>query len=261
MFYLLTQGMVLKDGHKMSKSVGNVVDPNHLIDQYGADTARLFVMFASPPEQSLEWSDSGVDGCHRFLKRFWNLTIRFQPDLVALNQAQKNHVDMSEKSKDIKKLRQSMHQILGQVGQDYERYQFNTVVSGCMKIFNVLNDHAQQEMIDLDIMFEGISILLRLLAPITPHLCHNLWQLCEFDGAVIDAPIPKVDKYALKSDEVDYVVQVNGKLRGEFSAPSDASEDYLIDKAKHACTDFLKEKTVRKAIVVGHRQLINLVAN
>lgn len=258
---LLTQGMVLKDGHKMSKSVGNVVDPNHLIDQYGADTARLFVMFASPPEQSLEWSDSGVEGCHRFLKRLWNLAIRFQPELVALNQAQKNHIDMSEKGKDIKKLRQSMHQILSQVCQDYERYQFNTVVSGCMKIFNLLNEYVQKDQVDQEIVYEGTSILLRLLAPITPHICHHLWQLCEFDGAVIDAPMPKVDKSALKSEELDYVVQVNGKLRGEFSASSDATEDSLIELAQQVCADFIQGKTIRKAIVVGHRQLINLVAN
>ncbi len=258
---LLTQGMVLKDGHKMSKSVGNVVDPNHLIDQYGADTARLFVMFASPPEQSLEWSDSGVEGCHRFLKRLFNLTIQFHSEIADLNQANKNHFDMSEKEKDIKKLRQSMHQILNQVCQDYERYQFNTVVSGCMKIFNLINDYAQQDVVDKEVIYEGVSVLLRLLAPITPHICHHLWQLCEFDGAIIDAPMPKVDKSALKSDEVSYVVQVNGKLRGEFSAPSDSSEESLIELAQQSCADFIEGKVIRKAIVVGHRQLINLVAN
>lgn len=258
---LLTQGMVLKDGHKMSKSVGNVVDPNHLIDQYGADTARLFVMFAAPPEQSLEWSDSGVEGCHRFLKRLWNLTTRFQQELVTYNQTQKNHIDMSEKEKDIKKLRQSIHQNLSQICQDYDRYQFNTVVSGCMKIFNLLNEHAQHEPVDQDVIYEGISVLLRLLAPITPHICHHLWQLCGFDKAVIDAPMPKVDKSALKSEEVDYVVQVNGKLRGSFSAPSDANEESLIEMAKNSCIDFIQNKTIQKAIVVAHRQLINLVAN
>lgn len=261
---LLTQGMVLKDGHKMSKSLGNVVDPNHLIDTYGADTARLFVMFAAPPEQSLEWSDTAVEGAHRFLKRIWNFAYQHQQLFIDINDAimgGNGHVDWQHAHNRLKKSRLAVHQILAQANNDYERHQFNTVVSGCMKLFNELSSYELQEEDDKCFLHSGMSILLRLLAPITPHICHHLWQQLGFEKAIIDAPWPKVDKSALKSDEVDYVVQINGKLRAQFTADSDTAEDILIDLAKQHAKAFLEGKTIKKAVVVAHRQLINLVAS
>ncbi|WP_058483585.1 leucine--tRNA ligase [Legionella spiritensis] len=259
---LLTQGMVLKDGHKMSKSLGNIVDPNHLIDTYGADTARLFIMFASPPEQSLEWSDSAVEGAHRFLKRIWSYAYEHQDIFKETNAAifdGNGNVDWQAAENRLKKSRMIVHQILAQASNDYERQQYNTVVSGCMKLFNELSAYAIETEDDKYFANSAMSILLRLLAPVTPHICHHLWQHLEYDKVIIDAPWPKVDKSALKSDELDYVVQVNGKLRAQFSASSDLAEDELIALARQHAQEHIKDKAVKKAIVVGHRQLINLV--
>lgn len=260
---LLTQGMVLKDGHKMSKSVGNVVDPNHLIDTYGADTARLFVMFASPPEQSLEWSDAGVEGAHRFLKRVWAFAYQHLTMFTDINDiilGGNGHVNWQQVDSRLKKSRHVVHQTLAQATHDYERNQFNTVVSSCMKLFNEISSYAMETEEDKFFIHSSMSILLRLLAPITPHIAHHLWQQLGFEKAIIDANWPRVDKGALKTDEVDYVVQVNGKLRAQFTASADASEDALVEAAKQHAHDFLVNLTVKKAIVVAHRQLINLVA-
>jgi leucyl-tRNA synthetase len=259
---LLTQGMVLKDGHKMSKSLGNVVDPNHLIDTYGADTARLFVMFASPPEQSLEWSDAGVEGAHRFLKRLWAFAYQHQALFIEANDiisGGNGHVNWQQVESRLKKSRHVVHHILAQATHDYDRNQFNTVVSGCMKLLNELSSYSVETEEDKFFLHSSMSILLRLLAPITPHITHYLWQQLGFEKAIIDANWPRVDKGALKTDEVNYVIQVNGKLRAQFTASVDTTEEVLIETAKQHVHDFLGDHTVKKAIVVMHRQLINLV--
>jgi leucyl-tRNA synthetase len=261
---LLTQGMVLKDGHKMSKSIGNVVDPNHLIDTYGADTARLFVMFAAPPEQSLEWSDAGVEGAHRFLKRIWAFAHKHHELLIEVNDiilSGNGHINWQNVESRLKKSRYVVHQILAQATHDYDRNQFNTVVSGCMKLFNELSNYSIETEEDKLFIHSSMSILLRLLAPITPHITHVLWQQLGFEKAIIDANWPRVDKGALKTEEVDYVVQVNGKLRAHFTASAESSEETLIAEAKNQVQDFLEGKTLKKAIVVAHRQLINLVVS
>jgi len=261
---LLSQGMVLRDGHKMSKSVGNTVDPNHLVATYGADTARLFVMFAAPPEQSLEWSDAGVEGSHRFLKRLWNFAYQHRELLLEINQTiqdPNNAVVWQNCDARLKKTRLHIHHILQQAIQDYERQQFNTVVSGCMKLLNELNTYEVKTSEDDYLICTGLSILLRLLAPITPHICHILWQQLGFDKAIIDAAWPKVDKSALKTEEADFVVQINGKLRAEFTAKVTTPEDELIERAKQHAASFLEGKSVSKAIIVTHRNLINLVVS
>jgi leucyl-tRNA synthetase len=259
---LLTQGMVLKDGHKMSKSVGNVVDPNHLINTYGADTARLFVMFASPPEQSLEWSDSGVDGAYRFLKRVWTYVHQNLSLLIEANEtilSGNGAVDWQKTEARLKKSRHVVHHILAQANNDYERSQFNTVVSGCMKLFNELSAYNIETDEDRLFIHCSISILLRLLAPITPHICHHLWQEAGFEKAIIDAPWPRVDKSALKTDEVDYVVQVNGKMRAQFTTHVDITEEELVALAIEHAASFINDNPIKKTIIVTHRQLINLV--
>lgn len=276
---LLTQGMVLKDGHKMSKSIGNIVDPNHLIDTYGADTARLFTMFAAPPEQSLEWSDAGVEGSYRFLKRLWVFAAQNATLLQDINELNNDlSSDMTNNmtnnisnnlnydtsywqnaSSRLKQSRMVIHQILSQVTHDYEKQQFNTVVSGCMKLFNELNTYKIENDDDKRLIHEGLGYLLRLLAPITPHICHVIWQQLGFSRVIIDAPWPKCDKLALKTDDILYVVQVNGKKRAEFIAAVDSDEDALLSQAKSEAKNFLEDKQLIKTIVVAHRQLINLV--
>lgn len=259
---LLSQGMVLKDGHKMSKSLGNTVDPNHLIDTYGADTARLFMMFAAPPEQSLEWSDSGVEGSHRFLKRLWTFAYQHHALFIEINETigdGYNAVQWQNCEARLKKSRLVVHQTLQQATQDYERQQYNTVVSACMKLFNELTAYEIKTEEDNYFIHSGISFLLRLLAPITPHICHELWQQLGFPKAIIDAPWPKFDKNALKTDEVDFVVQINGKLRATFTASTDADQETLIGMAKTHAASFLIDKLIKKSIVVQHRHLINLV--
>lgn len=259
---LLTQGMVLKDGHKMSKSKGNTVDPNHLIQQYGADTARLFAMFAAPPEQSLEWSDSGVEGAHRFLKRLWSFMFSHADAFKQINELYAESslpVDWQSTSSELKRARAEVHKLIQQATTDYERQQFNTVVSACMKLFNLISDYKASTEEDGLFIYQSSSILLRLLAPITPHICHVLWQNLGFSKIIIDAAFPKYDKLALKTDELDFVIQVNGKLRGQFTAAASTAEDNLIELAKSEVSEFVDGKTLKKAIVVAHRQLINLV--
>ena len=259
---LLTQGMVLKDGHKMSKSVGNIVDPNYLIDTYGADTARLFIMFAAPPEQSLEWSDSAVEGAHRFLKRIWafafqnlNLFIETSDMILSGN----GHIDWQKTENRLKKSRYLVNQILSLATHDYDRNQFNTVVSGCMKLFNELSSYSINTEEDRFFIHSSMSILLRLLAPITPHICHYLWLQLGFDKAIIDVPWPKVDKSALKTEEITYFVQINGKLRTQFTINAEAAEEEIIIEAQKQARNYLNNMTIKKTIVVSHRQLINLV--
>jgi leucyl-tRNA synthetase len=259
---LLTQGMVLKDGHKMSKSIGNTVDPAELIDQYGADTARLFVMFAAPPEQSLEWSDSGVEGAHRFLKKIWNFAYTHHESIKELNAQifDPDSLEWTLASSEIKSKRQKLHQLLQQIHHDYERQQFNTVVSACMKIFNEISAiEDENSEYSKALIFSGISILLRVLAPITPHICHILWQDLGFNKIIIDANWPKCDKSALKTDDACFIIQVNGKKRGEIIAPVQLPEADLIQSAKAAVASFLTDKTIVKSIVVAHRHLINFV--
>ena len=259
---LLTQGMVLKDGHKMSKSVGNIVDPNHLIDTYGADTARLFIMFAAPPEQSLEWSDAAVEGAHRFLKRLWAFCHQHQEMIIEINNvlsAGGKQINWQEAEPRLKKSRFVVHQILAQANHDYERQQFNTVVSGCMKLFNELSSYAIETNEDKYFVHSGLTYLLQLLAPITPHICHSLWQQLDFEKIIIDVPWPKHDKSALKVEEAEFVVQVNGKLRAQFRASVETSEDSLLSQAQEHAAAFLEGKVLVKSIIIAHRHLINLV--
>lgn len=247
---LLTQGMVLKDGAKMSKSKGNTVDPQELIDKYGADTVRLFTMFAAPPEQSLEWNDSGVEGAHRFLKRLWTYTHEHK---VVLGGA----IETREASKDA---RREIHEALQQALSDFGRYQFNTVVAACMKMMNTLG-RLDGEGADA-LRNEAISILLRLLSPIAPHATHILWQELGYGDDILTAPWPEVDEAALVKDSVDLVVQVNGKVRSQISVPAAADNAAIeeITLADAKVQNFVEGKTIRKIIVVPGR-LVNVVAN
>ncbi|MCH7343480.1 leucine--tRNA ligase [Pelomonas sp. CA6] len=239
----------------MSKSKNNGVDPQALIDEYGADTARLFVMFASPPEQTLEWNDAGVEGAHRFLKRVWG----FGTKHAAAIQAAK--ADFGALSDEGKALRREVHLVLKQVSYDYERMQYNTVVSGAMKLLNALEGFKATGQ-DAALR-EGFSVLLRVLYPACPHITHALWTdlgLAAELGDLLDAPWPQVDESALQQDQVELMLQVNGKLRGAIKVPAGADKA-AIEAAALASPDFAKfaeGQTPKKVIVVPGR-LVNVV--
>ncbi len=254
---LLTQGMVLKDGAKMSKSKGNVVDPEALIEKYGADTVRLFILFAAPPEQSLEWSDSGVEGAFRFLKRLWRQVAAF------VNEGgEVPPLDRDALTPDQKALRRQIHQTIARVGDAMSRrYTFNTAIAANMELLNALARFEDGTPQGRALRREGLEAIVLMLAPIVPHICHELWQALGHDGMVIDAPWPQVDESALVQDTVELVVQVNGKLRGKIQVPADADRE-TVEQAALAEPNvrrFIEGKTVAKIVVVPKR-LVNVVA-
>lgn len=254
---LLTQGMVLKDGVKMSKSKGNVVDPQTLIDHYGADTVRFFMMFAAPPEQSLEWSDTGVEGAFRFLRRLWAFAEKHQ-DSIRTAAVEPNWGLLPAP---LQAVRREINEILVQANYDFTRQQFNTVASAAMKIFNSLAQLPDAEdAMTYALRREGMSILLRVLAPIVPHMAHALWQELNYEGVICNAPWPLPDEAALARDSVALVVQVNGKVRAQLQAPADASKATLEEMALREANvqRFIEDKTVRKIILVPGK-LINIV--
>jgi leucyl-tRNA synthetase len=245
----------------MSKSKNNGVDPQELIDRYGADTARLFVMFASPPEQTLEWNDAGVDGAHRFLKRLWTYAARHGALLRAATAGDLSTAVLRDEARAV---RREVHLVLKQVSHDYERMQYNTVVSGCMKLLNALEGFkAADDAGDHAVVCEGVSVLLRALYPACPHTTWVLWRELGFAepiGDLLDAPWPPVDEAALVQDEVELMLQVNGKLRGSVRVNADADQR-AIEAAALASPDFVRfaqGRAVRRVIVVPGR-LVNVV--
>ncbi|NDU92206.1 MAG: leucine--tRNA ligase, partial [Ferrovum sp.] len=246
--HLLTQGMVLKDGAKMSKSKGNTVDPQALIDQYGADTARFFIIFTSPPDQSLEWSDAGVQGAYRFLRRVWAFAASFkarQTTGAPGNMLAATHI------------RYEIHALLRQANYDLGKHQFNTVASASMKLLNALEKVSGA---NDTLVHEGLSILLRVLAPITPHLSETLWRELGYGASILDAPWPEHDPEALQRDSIELMLQVNGKLRGAMTVSPDLARTELEAQAlaHPALEKHLAGQTVKKVVVVPGR-LINVV--
>lgn len=265
---LLSQGMVLNNGIKMSKSKGNVVDPQVLIERYGADTVRLFMMFAAPPEQSLEWSDSGVEGAHRFLKRLWTYAQENKNSIRKQNRLPKSNLLGSTNWENADPgqtdIFRQIYEILDQAKFDYERQQYNTVVSSCMKILNLLSKLPENEESKIDIrdivIHKGFSLLLRLLAPITPHITHQLWQDLNYEGIILDASWPKSSPIVFKVDTIELVVQVNGKLRSRVHVPSGAEKEAIEAKVKEDAKVRLaiQDKAIKKIIIVPGK-LVNVV--
>ena len=252
---LLTQGMVLKDGTKMSKSKGNTVDPQALIDQYGADTARLFMMFAAPPEQSLEWSDAGVEGAFRFLKRLWK----------AVHDHVEKGVVKAYKSGDLsaelKALRFQLHGTIQKVSDDYgRRQQFNTAIAAVMELMNALGKAGDDSPSGRAVMQEALEAAVQLLAPIVPHVCQALWAELKDGANLLDAPWPQVDAAALVQDEIELVLQVNGKLRGSITVARDAPKEAIeqLALANPNVQKFMEGKLAKKIVVVPGR-LVNVV--
>ncbi len=237
---------------KMSKSKNNGVDPQDLIDRFGADTVRLYTMFTAPPDQSLEWSDEGVEGANRFLRRLWAIAAE------VTNDANEVPADLDER---LKNLRREIHSALKKALFDYERQQYNTVVSSCMSIVNQLYK-LDQSAADKAVLREGMSIVLRLLAPIAPHVTHHLWQTLEYGKDILNASWPELDESALVQDSIEYVVQVNGKVRGKISVAADADKATVeaVAKSNDNVQRHLDGVTIRKVIVVPNK-LVNIVAN
>jgi len=241
---------------KMSKSKNNGIDPQQLIDRYGSDTVRLYTMFTAPPDQSLEWSDDGVEGAHRFLKRLWVLADNNSDRL----QAGAGAGELSNLDEDQRLARREIHAALKQATNDYGRQQFNTVVSACMKVVNTLYRLGETES-DRAILHEGIGITLSLLGPIAPHITHHLWRELGYGDNILDAGWPQFDPEALRQESIQIVVQVNGKVRARIQVPADADKAFVEQSAladEHA-QKFIGDAQVRKVIVVPGK-LVNIVA-
>ena len=254
---LMTQGMVLKDGSKMSKSKGNTVDPQALIEQYGADTVRLFIMFASPPQMSLEWSDDGVEGASRFLRRLWRLVSSH------VNAGLPGAVDVKDASEAGQVLRRQIHQTISKVSDDIERrMQMNTAIASVMELMNAVSRFEPASEADRSVVHEALNTACLLLSPVVPHITAELWQALGNEDEILNAPWPAVDESALVEDETQYIVQVNGKLRDRIMVPASADKDEIEKRAM--ASDGVRRnidgKTVRKVIVVPDR-LVNIVAN
>ncbi len=244
----------------MSKSKNNGVDPQDLIEKYGADTARLYTMFTAPPEATLEWNDAALEGSFRFLRRVWN----FGYKLGALPVSEQAAGQPANPGKQAKALRLEIHTILKQVDYDYQRMQYNTVVSGAMKLLNALEDFKGMAEHGADAALrEGFGILLRVLYPVTPHIAHELWHGLGYpqrQGDLLDAPWPRVDEHALKQDEIELVLQINGKHRGSVLVPADASRQE-IEKLAVASEAFAAHAAgaVPKKVIVVPGRLVNVV--
>lgn len=257
---LLTQGMVIKDGAKMSKSLGNVVSPEEILSKYGADTARLFILFAAPPERELEWSDQGVEGSFRFLNRIWRIVQAFEA-VLAQKVTEYDHSNLSEADKD---LRRVLHGSIKKVTNDIEtRFNFNTAISTMMELVNAL--YAYKEAVkepNAGLVYEAISDLIKMMSPFVPHITEELWRgAIDANSSVHEQSWPECDEEALKVDNVEIVLQVNGKVRGRLTVPAEATKEELekIAMADANVQAHIGDATVRKVICVPGR-LVNIVA-
>ena len=256
---LMTDGLPVEIGgtEKMSKSKNNGVDPQSMIEAYGADTCRLFMMFASPPDMSLEWSDSGVEGASRFLRRVWRLA------QAHVSQGLPGKLDIAALSDEQKVIRRAIHAAIKQASTDVGQFhKFNTAIAQVMTVMNVLEKAPQASEQDRALLQEGLEAVTLLLAPITPHISHALWQALGHAESVIDATWPSVDEQALVQDTITLVVQVNGKLRGQVEMPAAASREEVEAAARsnENVLRFIDGLTIRKVIVVPGK-LVNIVAN
>ena len=252
---LLTQGMVLKDGSKMSKSAGNTVSPTALVSAYGADTVRLFVMFSSPPEQSLEWSDAGVEGAHRFLKRLWAV--------VAQHVADGNCSDVTAMplNSSQQQLRRKLHSTIQKVTDDMQRrYTFNTAIAAIMELLNTLAAHPIHNSHDKALRQEVLTAVVLMLSPIVPHICHSLWYALGHSQAVVNEKWPTVDQAALASTTKSITVQVNGKLRANLEIATSANQQEIEQAALSDANvkRHIEGKQIKKIILIQNK-LINIV--
>ena len=251
---LLTQGMVLKDGTKMSKSKGNVVSPIDIINEYGADTARLFVLFAAPPERDLDWSEQGVEGCFRFLNRVYRL-------VEELSSIAKEDQELNELSKEDKAMRFTIHSTLKKVTEDLsEKFGFNTAISALMELINEMYKYKELENKNNYVIKEGIETIITILSPFAPHIGEELWQMIGKEGSIFDISWPKYDETALVKDEIEVVVQINGKVRGKLRISSNVSKEEMekIATEDEKIKSLIEGKEIVKIVAVP-KKLVNIV--
>ena len=253
---LLTQGMVIKDGAKMSKSKGNVVSPEEIIQKYGADTARLFILFAAPVERDLEWSDQGVEGAFRFLNRVWRIVAHFED---AIKEGIDDY-DRSTLTAEEKSLRRTLHQTIKKVTEDVgERFMFNTAISAVMELVNAFYGF-QDKTVHPGLVRELSFALVKMLAPFAPHITEELWSRMEGKGSVHDARWPKFDRAAIVEDEVEIVLQINGKVRDKLTVPANIEPQEMekLALAQPKVVELTAGKTIVKVICVP-KKLVNIV--
>ena len=254
---LLTQGMVLKDGAKMSKSLGNTVDPEEMIKDYGADTVRLFMMFTAPPEQSLEWSDTAINGSFRFLKKLWS-TVQLKNDQIKSIGSIEGNECFNPMQTD---LRRKTHKTIAKVTDDIgRRYTFNTAIAAIMELFNHLNAFKINSDLDQKVARESIETILLLLSPIVPHICNRLWHEIGNENAIIYERWPTSQEDLIVDDVIEVVIQVNGKLRSRVVVSADKNKEELeeIALSDSKIVSFIDGKEIKKVIVVP-KKLINIV--
>ncbi len=251
---LLTQGMVLKEGTKMSKSKGNVVSPLEIIKEFGADTARLFVLFAAPPERDLDWSEQGVEGCFRFINRVYRL-------VDELTDVAKSSVKMGDLTKEDKAMRYTINATLKKVTEDLsEKFGFNTAISALMELINEMYKYKELDSRNEAVIKEGIETIVAILAPFAPHIGEELWTMIGKEGSIFDISWPKYDETALVKDEVEVVVQVNGKVRGKLSVAANISREEMQEAAMNdeKIKALVEGKTIVKVVAVP-KKLVNIV--
>ena len=261
---LLTQGMVLKDGSKMSKSKGNTVDPTEMIAKYGADTVRLFCLFAAPPERDFDWSDTGIEGASRFLNRVWRLYADSSEFLSPVGACSSSAADATTPA--AKEVRLKEHLTVKKAGEDIgNRYQFNTAIAAIMELVNALylaKDELAATEEGRKILSSAMATVLTLLSPITPHLCEELWEGLGHARSIDQEPWPVWKEDALQRDVLTVVIQINGKLRGKIEVPASASKEEIerLALTEQNIVRHLEGLTVRKVVVIPGK-LVNVVAN
>ena len=257
---LLSQGMVVKDGAKMSKSKGNVVSDDVIREKYGADTGRLFELFAGPPEKDLEWSDQGVEGAYRFLTRLWRFTFQHRDALIAA----RSDFSQNDLSGDVRDLYRLIHRTIKKVTEDIEsRFHFNTAIAAIMELFNALSGSAQDESeleVGMPVIKAGLEAMITMLYPFVPHIASELWESLDQRGRLDAVPWPKYSESALEEEQLLIVVQVNGKVRGKITVGADVDQARIEQEALHdqRVKHFVDGKKLQKVVYVP-RRLVNIV--
>ncbi len=255
---LLTQGMVIKDGAKMSKSLGNIVDPDDMIAKYGADTVRVFMLFASPPEMDLDWSNRGIEGAHRFLNRVWRFVFESLPKIQDIGDSTK--LDLNQVSPSGKELLLKVHRTIKKVTEDMERFQFNTAIAAVMELLNLASRFEPSGKDDLLVLKEAIGPVVKLLNPMAPHLTEELWGILGNESMLVDEPWIEWDRNIVESAAVTIVIQVNGKVRSQVVLDADATEEEIKQAAfsDEKVKKYIVGKEIKKVIVIP-RKLVNIV--
>ena len=245
---------------KMSKSKANVVDPESVIEKYGADTVRLYILFAAPPERDFEWIESGIEGAYRFLNRLWDFVIK---NLEGIKNIPSDGIEQKKLSKQGKEIRRKTHETIKKFAQEMEKnYQFNTAIASVMELLNMLETFKPQNTEDKKALKEAIEVILKLLYPITPHICEELWHRLGKGTFLYEESYPRYEEEALKREEVEIPVQINGKVRGKIVISFGASQEQVFNLAKETpnIRKYLEGKTIRKIIYIPNK-LLNIVVS